>query len=290
MIYEGNVYRPPSEAHSLIVQATVGCTHNGCTFCPMYKGERFRLRPFEDVLDDFKEARAYYSHVGRIFLADGDAMCMTAGKLMRILGAAKELFPECTRVGIYSRAAHILRKSDAELAALRGAGLGIVYIGAESGSPEVLRRVNKGETPDEIAAAVRKAESQGIAASVTFISGLGGSELKEEHAVETGKMISYMGASYVGLLTLVLSPEAPMYDDERSGRFTQLTPAEAIDELEIILENANCASESIFRSNHASNWLSLKGTLPQEKESLLRQVRNAKANASSIRAYWPRGL
>jgi radical SAM superfamily enzyme YgiQ (UPF0313 family) len=256
----------------------------------MYKGERFKLRHFEDVVSDLKEARSYYTHVGRIFLADGDALCMTAGKFLRILDATRALFPECTRVGTYSRASHILRKSDAELSSLRDAGLGIIYIGAESGSAEVLRRINKGETPGEITEAVRKAESLGLATSVTFISGLGGRELMEEHATETGRMISDMGASYIGLLTLVLSPEAPLFDDEKAGRFVQLSPAETIDELEIILDSADCSSESVFRSNHASNWLVLKGVLPQDKDMLLRQVRHAKSNVGAFSAHRLRGL
>ena len=283
MQYEGDIYRPPSEAYSLIVQVTVGCTHNKCTFCPAYKEKNFRLKSFEAVLGDLQEARSYYRHVERVFLADGDALCMTTDKLMRLLTAVSELFPECKRVGIYSRASQILKKSDDELKSLREAGLGITYIGAESGSDEVLLRVNKGETSGQIIEAVKKAEGSGIKTSVTFILGLGGRGLISEHAVKTGEMISAMGASYVGLLTLVLEPEAPLFADVQSGKFEQLTPLETVNELEIILEHTDCKSETVLRSNHASNWIALKGTLPGDKGRLLEQIRRAKTDAGMLR-------
>ena len=283
MRYEGDIYRPPSEAYSLIIQATIGCTHNKCTFCPAYKEKKFRLRPYEDVLDDLRETRRYYRHVERVFFADGDALCMAPGKMLQLLGSVRELFPECARVGVYSRASQILSKSDDELSNLCEAGLGIAYIGAESGSDEVLRRVNKGETSEQIIKAVQKAERAGIKTSVTFILGLGGRELLSEHAEKTGEMISAMGASYVGLLTLVLEPEAPLFDDVRTGKFVQLTPLETVEELEIILEHTDCKSETVLRSNHASNWIALKGTLPRDKGRLLEQVRRAKADTGLLR-------
>ena len=283
MRYEGDIYRPPSEAYSLIIQATIGCTHNGCTFCPSYKEKRFRMKPFEAVLADLREARQYYRHVGRVFFADGDAFCMTPDKFMRLLGAVRDVFPECGRVGVYSRASQILRKSEEALIELRRAGLGILYIGAESGSDEVLRRVNKGESAQQIIQAVQKAEGAGIKTSVTFISGLGGRSLLAEHASKTGAMISAMNASYVGFLTLLLEPEAPLYSDVQSGAFELLTHHEVMEELEIIFENISCGGETVFRSNHASNWLALKGTLPHDKEKMLEQIRFAKTHTGQFR-------
>jgi len=290
MHYEGDIYRPPSEAHSLIIQVTVGCTHNGCTFCPSYKSKKFRMKPFETVLADLTEARSYSRHVERVFLADGDALCMTTDKLMRILDAVREMFPECKRVGVYSRATQILKKSHEDLVRLRDAGLGILYIGAESGSDTVLLNVMKGESVADITESVRKAEAAGIATSVTFILGLGSRELLAEHAKKTGEMITAMGASYVGLLTLLVTPEAPIYKDVKSGKFVLLTPSETLEELEIILENTTCEKETVFRSNHASNWLSLKGTLPQDKESLLGQIRRAKTSPEMLRSSRQRRL
>jgi len=290
MPYEGDIYRPPSEAHSLIVQVTVGCTHNRCAFCSMYKAKQFRLKPFEEIRADLEAARRYNRHVERIFFADGDALCMTTEKLVRLLDAVHVLFPECTRIGIYGRASHILRKSEAELVRLREAGLGIIYIGAESGSDEVLRRIDKGETAAEIAEAVQKAERVGLQTSVTFIIGLGGRELTREHAIKTGEMISAMGASYVGLLTLLLEPAAPLYADLQSGKFELLSPLEAVEELELMLAHTDCKAETVLRSNHASNWLALKGTLPQDKERMLREIRVGKADASMLRPEGYRAL
>jgi radical SAM superfamily enzyme YgiQ (UPF0313 family) len=246
----------------------------------MYKKKQFRLRPYEQVLEDFLTARRYYPRVERLFLADGDAMCMAADKLLRILDSAREIFPECGRIGIYSRSSNILGKSRGELKSLHDAGLGIVYIGAESGSEEVLRRINKGETPAQIVEAVGMAESAGIAASVTFVSGLGGKELMAEHATKTGRMIGQMGASYVGLLTLILSPGAPMYDDMKAGAFAPLSAFEVIEELDLILTNADCAVDCVLRTNHPSNLVNLRGTLPGDKDRLLAQVRRAKTDGS----------
>jgi len=283
MHYEGDIYRPPSEARSLILQVTVGCTHNECTFCSMYKADRFRVKPFETVLEDLREARGYYPQVGRIFLADGDALCLATAKLTQILDAIRQTFPECGRIGIYSRASHILSKSDAELSALRGLGLGIVYIGAESGSDEVLRRIKKGETADAIIEAVQKAGRAGLETSVTFISGVGGRELMSEHAARTGEMISAMGASYVGFLTLLVEPAAPLFADIQSGAFEQLSPLEVLEEQELVLLHAECESETVFRSNHASNLLALRGTLPYDKGKMLEQLRFAKNNTDVLR-------
>ena len=283
MHYEGDIYRPPSEAHSLIIQVTVGCTHNGCTFCSMYKADKFKIKPFETVLSDLREARRFYRHVERIFFADGDALCIETSELLRLLETTRQLFPECSRIGIYSRASQILNKSDNELKSLLEAGLGIIYLGAESGSDEVLRRINKGDTAQEMIEAVQKAERVGIKTSVTFILGLGGQELMREHAVKTGEMISAMGAAYVGFLTLLVEPPAPLYYDIQSGVFKQLTPLEVISEQELVLEHTSCVADTVFRSNHASNWLVLKGTLPRDKEQMLAQIRAAKSDSSSLR-------
>lgn len=276
MRYEGTVYRPPSEAKSLIIQVTIGCAHNTCTFCPMYSDKTFRVRPFNEVIEDLKEARCYYNYIPRIFFADGDAMCLQTQKLLDLLGAVRAIIPECERVSVYGRAGDILSKTEQELKQLKEAGLGIVYVGAESGSAEVLRRVHKGETPQTLVQAVHRAENVGIPISVTFISGLGGRELMNEHAVKTGEMISAMGASYVGLLTLMIAPGTPLANELASGKFEPLEANEVAKETEIILENTHCVKPSILRSNHVSNALILRGTLPQDKERLLAQVRYAK--------------
>ena len=290
MRYEGMVYRPPSEAYSLIVQVTIGCSHNKCTFCSMYKEKQFRVRKVEEVLEDLRWARTAYRRVDRIFLADGDALVLTNPKLMVILDEIRRLFPECTRVGVYARAKDILRKTPEELAQLRDAGIKIVYVGCESGSDRVLTQIHKGETASELIDAVRRAEDAGIAASVTFISGLAGPEGWQEHAVETGKMISAMEPSYASLLTLMAEPAAPLYDEIQSVRFKLLSPAQVLDETELLIRNIDVSRKCVFRSNHASNYLSLKGDLPRDKESMLAQIAYARKNLSTLRPEYFRAL
>lgn len=290
MEYEGSVYRPPSEAYSLIVQATIGCSHNGCTFCPMYWDKKFRARSFEEIYADLQEARRENPRVRRIFLADGDALCLSTPRLLEILGAISAIFPECERVGIYARADNILRKTDAELQSLKEAGLGIAYLGAESGSAQVLQKVNKGETPEQLIEAVHRAEAAGIAVSVTFISGLGGRELMAEHAIETGKMIGAMSPSFVGLMTLMIAPGSSISEDLGAGRFEPLTTSEVMEELELVLSHAKVTRDCVIRSNHASNRLVLKGVLPADRDRLLQQVYRAKHDESVLRADRYRGF
>ncbi len=273
MRYIGNIYRPPSEAYSLLLQVTVGCSHNKCTFCNMYKDKQFRLRPMEDVLEDLEWARKSYRRVGRIFLCDGDALCLKNSKLLTILDRIRELFPECERVTTYGRASDALRKSDEELRELRAHGLTMVYLGAESGSPKVLEMVKKGETAEELIDGVHKMEDAGLQTSVTFISGLGGPELMEEHAVESGKMIAEMNASYVSFLTLMLERPAPLLEDYKAGRFKLLTPLEVLQEAAIMLDHARPKKTCVFRSNHASNYVSLKGNLPQDNDRMIAALR-----------------
>ncbi|MBQ3660986.1 MAG: radical SAM protein [Firmicutes bacterium] len=289
MQYEGMVYRPPSEAYSLILQVTIGCSHNKCRFCSMYKDKKFHIRQLEDILADLRECRAYYSRVRRIFLADGDALCLSNAKLLAILNAIRDLFPECERVGIYGRATDILRKTPEELKALKEAGIGIVYVGAESGDPEVLARMCKNATREQLIVGVRRAEDAGIAASVTFISGLGGRERWKEHAVASATMISEMRPSYASWLTLMLDPAAPVTKDIAEGKFELLKPLEVLDEMEMMLEHVELPEgvTCVFRSNHASNYLSLKGDLPADRDNMLAVVRRAKENSDMLRPeYW----
>jgi radical SAM superfamily enzyme YgiQ (UPF0313 family) len=283
MRYEGSVYRPPSEASSLILQITVGCSHNLCTFCGMYKGEQFRIRAMEDIMADLRNARKFYSNVERIFLADGDALVLQYEHLLEILEAIGTLFPECKRVGLYGSPQNVQRKTDKQLAGLRLNGVGIIYIGAESGSDKILNKIKKGSTAEQLIGAVRKIEDSGIKASVTFISGLGGKDDWREHGIKTGKMISRMEPSYAGLLTLMVEQGTELYDDIIKGRFTLLSPAETIDETELLLMNVDVTRSCIFRSNHASNYLSLKGNLPEDKDALLKRIRSAKAHPSLLK-------
>lgn len=278
MRYEGNIFRPPSEAYSLLVQVTVGCTHNKCTFCSMYKDKQFHIRKLEEVLEDLAWARAHYPRVERIFLCDGDALALSMNKLMPILDYIRKNFPECERVTVYGRAEDALRKTEEELRQLYEAGMTMVYVGAESGSEKVLQDINKGETRQQLIDGVKKIEASGMKASVTFISGLAGKAGWEDHAIETGKMISEMSPSYVALLTLMVDPSVPIAEEIRSGRLQLLSPEEVTAETLLMLQHTEVTKKCVFRSNHASNYLSLKGNLPEDKESMMATLREAMQN------------
>ena len=273
MRYVGDIYRPPSEAYSLLVQVTIGCSHNKCTFCNMFKEKQFKVRNPEEVLEDLAWARSHYSRVERIFLCDGDALCLANHKLIRILDYIRENFPECGRVTTYGRATDALRKTDEELRELREHGMTMVYLGAESGSARVLEMVNKGETREQLIQGVKRLENAGIKTSVTFISGLAGPDMWEEHAIETGKMIAEMNASYVSLLTLMLQPPAPMLEDYRSGKFKLLSPEEVLAETCLMLKYAKPSKPCVFRSNHAYNYVSLRGNLPADNENMIASLK-----------------
>jgi radical SAM superfamily enzyme YgiQ (UPF0313 family) len=249
----------------------------------MFKDKVFRVRPVGEVIEDLEWASGVYGGVRRIFLADGDALALSTDKLSVILNKIEELFPETERVGVYGSPQDVLRKTPEELKTLLAAGVGIIYIGAESGSDRVLKAVKKGATAAEITEAIRKIEDAGINASVTFISGLAGADGWEDHATMTGRMISESQPSYVGLLTLMLDPAAPLYGDVQSGRFKLLSPPGVIDETVLLLENTNVTKGCVFRSNHASNYFSLRGTLPRDKERLLAELEKARGNEELLK-------
>lgn len=276
MRYEGIVYRPPSEARSLIVQVTIGCAHNTCTFCNMYRAKDFRVRSMEEIMEDLKEAHdSYGAYVQKVFLADGDALVLQTEKLLEILKAVRELFPNCTRVASYGTAQDILRKSEEELKSLQKAGLGIVYVGAESGDDEILASICKGVTAEELKAAGQKLKRCGIQTSVTLISGLGGRSKVEEHARSCAELISAMNPEYASFLTLRLYEGTPMYDDVVTGRFERITADEIVDEMKIFLEHVDSPG-TVFRTNHASNYVVLAGNLNEDIPSMLAQLDEAK--------------
>ena len=289
MRYYGAVYRPPSEAYSLIVQVTYGCSHNTCAFCSMYKEKRFALRPLDEVLEDFHIARQTYRHVDKVFLADGDALVRKASELYTILDTIRELFPECQRVTSYASPASIRIRTDEELQTLRAKGLTMVYMGLESGCDEVLKLMRKGHMSDEIVAMGQKVRRNGIALSVTAITGLGGPELLEQHAIETAKAFNAMNPEYIGMLTLMVEPGTPLYDWVSDGKFQLLTQPQVLRETRLLVENLDSPG-SVFRMNHASNYLVLKGTLNQDKEVMLRTIDAAEHDLSRLRPEEWRGL
>ena len=289
MRYYGAVYRPPSEAYSLIVQVTYGCSHNTCAFCSMYKEKRFALRPLEEVLEDFRIARQTYRHVDKVFLADGDALVRKACELYTILDTVRELFPECQRVTSYASPASIRIRTDEELQTLRAKGLTMVYMGLESGSDEVLKLMRKGHPAAEIIEMGQKVRRNGIALSVTAITGLGGPELLEQHAIETARAFNAMNPEYIGMLTLMVEPGTPLYDWVREGKFQLLTQPQVLEETRLLVENLDSPG-SVFRMNHASNYLVLKGTLNGDQAAMLAEIDRAEHDLSRLRPEEWRGL
>ena len=282
MRYYGSVYRPPSEAYSLIVQATYGCSHNTCAFCSMYKDKRFALRPIDEILEDFQIARNAYRSVGRVFLADGDALIRKASDLYTILDAVRELFPECERVTCYASPSSVRAHTDEELRTLKSKGLAMVYMGLESGSDAVLKLMRKGHGAAEIVEMGQKVRRNGIALSVTAITGLGGPDLLEEHAIETAKAFNGMNPEYVGLLTLMVEPGTPLYDWVHDGTFRLLDRRQVLQETRLLVQALDSPG-SVFRMNHASNYLSLRGTLNRDKEAMLSEIARAEQDLSRLR-------
>ena len=274
MRYEGMVYRPPSEARSFILQVTIGCAHNDCTFCTMYKEKQFRIRKMDEIRADIEEVFSVYGdNIRRIFLADGDALVIPTPQLKEILGLLRARFPSAERITSYGAPHDILRKTPEELRELNEAGLEMVYMGLESGDDEVLRRVKKGATAAQIIEAGKKLKAAGIQASVTLISGLGGRERLREHAIASAQAISEMKPEYVGFLTLMVEEPAPIVDEIASGRMELLTPEEVVDEMELFLSNVD-SDGTVFRANHASNYMLLKGNLNEDIPAMIAQIQD----------------
>ena len=272
MKYEGMIFRPPSEADSLILQVTVGCSYNRCTFCGAYQGKRFRIKSFEEVKEDIDEASSYRSRIQRVFLADGDALTIPQKELLRILDHLKVKLNRVERVGIYANAKDILQKDVEELKELRSSGLGILYLGVESGNREVLKRIKKNATVDQLIRAGRRVKESGILLSVTVILGIGGIELSQAHAEDTGKVLSEMDPDFVGALSLMVVPGTPIEREIETGALILPTPFGMIQELEAMIQNGQF-TRCFFASNHASNYLPLRIRMPEEKEEALRRIR-----------------
>lgn len=272
MRYEGDIYRPPSEAHSLIVQLTIGCARNTCTFCAMYKRKNFRVRPLEDVIADLEEVSARHRlDVDRIFLADGDALIVKTPDIITILDRAYALFPRLERITMYGTAQDVLLKSHEELVSLRAHGLEMVYIGAESGSDEILQDIKKGITAAETIDACLRLKAAGIKVSMTLITGIGGRSKTQLHAVQSAALVTAAKPDYLGLLTLHLEEGTPLAQDYLEGRFEILSPVEYLQEQKLFLESVD-SEGTVLRSNHVSNYVALAGTLNRDRQKMIDQL------------------
>lgn len=289
MDYQGIIIRPPSEANSIILQVTVGCSHNKCTFCGTYKGVRFRIKPESVVQQDIEFAARYCKRQRRVFLADGDALIIPQARLLRLLGTIRKRLPWVTRVGVYGNAKSIRSKTLEELVALRERRLGIVYMGLETGDDVTLKRVRKGVTTDTIVKMGRKAMEAGMKLSVTVLLGLAGPERSGEHAEATGRALSAMDPEHVGALSLMLLPNTPLGRDHAEGRFRLLSPKEMLRELKAMIAHTDL-SGGLFHANHASNYLPIKARLPRDKEVAIGLIDKALRGELSLKPDWMRAL
>jgi radical SAM superfamily enzyme YgiQ (UPF0313 family) len=270
--YHGHVIRPPSEANSLILQVMYGCSHGDCTFCGSYLDKPFRVRPFDEVIEDVQNLPAgYKQHIDRVFLADGDALAIPRRRMLELLDLLKAELPNVERISAYANAHSLLRLPQEDLLEIRRHGLELLYLGLESGDDVTLEGIKKGVTVAQQIEGCRKAKAAGFAMSVTAILGIGGEDRTHEHAIGTGKALSTIDPEYIGILSLMLESGTEMTDAVRSGRFIVPKPLDLLRELREIIANID-VSHAVFRSNHASNYLPLRGTLPQDKAALLESL------------------
>ncbi|MGE5390006.1 MAG: radical SAM protein [Deltaproteobacteria bacterium] len=292
MRYEGNIFRPPSEARSYILQCTVGCSHNRCTFCAMYKDKKYRVRNLDEIKTDIRMAKLYYHDLEKVFLADGDALAMDTADLLEVINYLKQSFPSLRHIGIYASPDSILQKEVSELTALKAAGLTIAYLGVETGDPELLKDIRKGVTYDEMVEAGRRIRRAGILLSVTVLLGLAGRSPKAvDHAVKTAEICNDMNPDYIGALVLMLVPRTELFRRQERGEFELPGPFEILDEMRIMIDHLNVQGTE-FRSNHASNYLPIKGRLPDDKEKMLKLINDmiAKEDRRYLRPDYLRAL
>ncbi len=274
MRYEGNIFRPPSEAKSYILQCTVGCSHNKCTFCSYYKDKKYHVRTMSEIIEDIRMASEYYGDLNKVFLADGDALAMDTVDLLEILDILYKTFRSLHHVGIYASPKSILAKNESALEALKSAGLTIAYLGVETGDEELLKNVRKGVTYEEMAEAGKKIRQAGILLSVTVVLGLAGRTPKAvDHAKNTARLLNEINPDYISPITLIVQPRTELYRRMNRGEFEVPEPFEVLDEMRLLLEGLE-VQETEFRSNHASNYVPIKGRFPQDKEKILDLINN----------------
>ena len=290
MRYEGSIYRPPGEWRSYLLQVTVGCSHNACTFCGMYKDKKYRVRPMGEILEDIRMARAYYGDVRRVFLCDGDAIAVDTEDLLVILRELYAAFPSLEKVTTYAGPRSTLRKGPEELRALRDAGLARTYLGVETGSDALLRRIHKGVGAAEMLEAGIRLREAGFDLWIMVLLGLaGGGGEGLVHMRETAKMANAMRPRHLSALTLTLSPGTALYRDWREGRFQPAAPADTLREAGELIRRLE-VDPLHFTCDHASNYVPLSGSLPQDREGFLARLDQALESGTGLRPEWARGL
>jgi radical SAM superfamily enzyme YgiQ (UPF0313 family) len=290
MRYEGQIFRPPSEADAYILQATIGCSHNKCTYCAMYRDKSFRIRALDETLEDIEIAGAQIGdRVDKLFVADGDALIMDMAHWRSILEAARSSFPRLKRVSCYAMARNVTGKSPQQLEELRALGLRLLYIGPESGDPTTLKRIVKGNSYDDHVEAAQLAHQAGMAISVIALLGAGGVRRSQEHAQATARLVTEMDPEFFSALTLTVVPGTPMERLVEKEKFELPDVQGLLTELRIIVDETR-PSDALFRTNHASNHLPLGGRLPADRERIVTLIDKALEGEVRLRPEWSRGL
>lgn len=286
---DGPVFRPPAEANSFILRITQGCSHNACSFCAMYRGVAFRVRPMAEVLYQIEAAKPYAAHIRRIFLADGNALVLATDRLLDMLQVLRQTFPRLQRVACYAGPKDMLNKTPSELTVLRDAGLKLVYYGLESGDDLVLSKINKGVNAAQAVEAGQRLVAAGIKLSVMIIAGLGGQADSRRHALHTAQAVNVIQPQLLNALTLMLYPGSPLAEQFEQGEFAPLPPAAIMAELFQLVNAISLPPDKhcLFRSTHSSNYVGLAGTLPKDQERLLREMKAAELQLSRMTTWDP---
>lgn len=287
--YEPPVYRPPGEWKSFLVQATIGCSHNGCTFCGMYKSKKFRVRPLDDILWDIRETAGFFNHFEKVFICDGDAIAMDTDDLITIIREIKRDFPKCRLISTYAGPRSTLSKTPEELKRLREAGLGRAYLGIETGMDSLLKSTNKGVNRQEMLEAGLRLRQAGIDLWGIVLIGLGGRPLSMENARETAKIINEMQPNHLSAMNYTPVEGTKLGNMALRGEFQVLSAEESLRETGELIRNLD-VSGMHFTSDHASNYLPLKGTLNEDREKLLGLIDGALHGTVGIRSERSRGL
>jgi radical SAM superfamily enzyme YgiQ (UPF0313 family) len=290
MRYEGRIFRPPSEADAYILQATIGCSWNHCTYCDMYRDKEFRVRDLGETLADIRAAeRAVGPRVEKVFVADGDALILDLAHWEAILDVCRTSFPRLRRVSAYATALNLLEKSVEDLTTLRERGLSILYIGPESGDDVTLKRIAKGATFADHVEAAKRARAAGIDLSAIFLAGVGGIDRTEEHALGSAKLATEMDPAFLSMLTVTVVPETPLAQLSAKGKFELPSVRRMLEELRTFVAHAR-PTDAVFRTNHASNYLPLSGNLPRDRDRIVGVIDRALAGKEHLRPEWARGL
>lgn len=273
MNYEGKIYRPWPEANSLLIQTTIGCTNNKCTFCDMFRDKKFRVRKLEDVLHDIEGMRKYYPHAESIFLTDGNVLAVKNDYLIQVLEKVKSTFLECERIALYGGMNDFDRKSIGELKELKEAGLSMAYAGLESGDPVVLERIKKGMTVKDVLAGMEKSKAAGIRVLLSFIMGLGGKDRSREHIIETTRLLNLTKPEEIAPMALTIQPGTDLEQEAESGEFVQPTPLQILEEEKYLLENLDF--DTIYWGDHGNNIVPMRGRLPESQKFFLKKIEHA---------------